>query len=218
MRTSKQEIITIPNSKILATNIINYSTSIQQNEGVIVHSTITIGYDVPWRKVHKALLKAADQIETISKEPKPFVLQTALNDFYVAYEINAYVTSVKTIIGTQSKLNEHIQDVFRDEGIEIMSPHYNAWRNGEDITIPKKGKEDRSFKAEQVDDHTPELDQQEKEEKAQAKKQAKAPKTEVPKSFSDLIQKVTQDDSKNIEEGKKSEEDPSDSSSIKKEK
>lgn len=194
LRTSKQEIITIPNSKILATNIINYSTSIQENDGVIVHSKITIGYDVPWRKVHKALLKAADNIETISKDPKPFVLQTSLDDFYVGYEINAYVTNIKTIIGTQSKLNENIQDVFRDEGIEIMSPHYNAWRGGEESTIPKKVKEDKTFKAEQVDDHTPELDQQTEEEAKLAKKKAKAPKSEAPKSFTDLIQKVTKED------------------------
>ena len=194
LRTSKQEIITIPNSKILSTNIINYSTSIQENDGVIIHNSVTIGYDVPWRKVHKALLKAADQIDTIAKDPKPFVLQTSLEDFYVSYEINAFVTNVKTLIGTQSTLNEKIQDVFREEGIEIMSPHYSSWRNGEETTIPKKVKEDDSFKAEQVDDHTPELDEQTEQEEKLAKEQAKKKKTEVPKSFSDLIEKVTSEE------------------------
>ncbi len=200
LRTSKQEIITIPNSKILNTNIINYSTSIQENDGVIIHNKVTIGYDVPWRKVHKALLKAADQIDTIAKDPKPFVLQTSLDDFYVAYEINAFVTNVKTLIGTQSTLNEQIQDVFRDEGIEIMSPHYSSWRNGEEITIPKKVKEDYSFKVEQVDDHTPELDEQTEQEEKLAKEQAKKKKTEAPKSFSDLIEKVTSEEDSQEEE------------------
>lgn len=206
LRTSKQEIITIPNSKILNTNIINYSTSIQENDGVIIHNTVTIGYDVPWRKVHKALLKAADQIETIAKDPKPFVLQTSLDDFYVAYEINAYVTSTKTIIGSQSTLNECIQDVFRDEGIEILSPHFKAWRDGSEETIPKKGKEDYTFQAEQVDDHTPELDQQKKDEKKLAKEKAKTPKTEATKSFSEIIDKVIKSD-KNEEVGEPRDED-----------
>lgn len=194
LRTAKQEIITIPNSKILNTNIINYSISIQENDGVVVHSTITIGYDVPWRKVHKALIKATVGIDTIAQEPKPFVLQTSLDDYYVAYEINAYVTNVKTIIGTQSKLHENIQDVFRDEGIEIMSPHYHSWRNGEETTIPKRVKEDYTYKAEQVDDHTPELDQQKHEEAIQEKESSNTKKEDVPKSFIDLIEKVTNDD------------------------
>ena len=194
LRTSKQEIITIPNSKILNTNIINYSISIQENDGVIVHCKVTIGYDVPWRIVHKALLKSADNIDTISKDPKPFVLQTSLDDFYVEYEINAYVTDVKSIIGTHSKLHENIQDVFRDENIEILSPHYKSWRNGEDSTIPKIVKEDFTFKAEQVDDNTPELDEQRELEEEKAKESAKAPKESPPKSFSDLIEKVTKDD------------------------
>lgn len=195
LRTAKQEIITIPNAKILNTNIINYSTSIQENDGVVVHSKITIGYEVPWRKIHKALLKATEGIDTIAQEPAPFVLQTALSDYYVEYEINAYVTNVKTIIGTHSKLHQNIQDVFRDEGIEIMSPHYHSWRNGESSTIPKKVKEDYTFKAKQVDDHTPELDQQTKEEEeAQAKKASQNKKSETPKSFIDLIDKVTNED------------------------
>ncbi|MFT6801014.1 MAG: small-conductance mechanosensitive channel [Salibacteraceae bacterium] len=195
LRTSKQEIITIPNSKILNTNIINYSISIQENDGVVVHSTITIGYDVPWRKVHKALLKATEGIETISQDPIPFVLQTSLDDYYVAYEINAYVTNVKTIIGTQSKLHENIQDVFRDEGIEILSPHYRSYRSGEKITIPKIVKEDFTYKADQVDDHTPELDQQKEDEAEHLKETAKSKKEEPPKSFIDLIGKVTNEDS-----------------------
>jgi len=190
VRTSKQEIVTIPNSKILNTNTINYSISIQENDGVIVHNSVTLGYDVPWRKVHKALLKATESIESIAKEPKPFVLQTSLDDFYVSYEINAYIIDVKTIIGTESKLNENIQDVFRDEGIEILSPHYKSWRDGQQITIPKKVKEDYTFKTEQVDDHTPELDLQKEEEEQIAKEKAKTIKKEMPKSFSEMIGEV----------------------------
>ena len=198
LRTAKQEIITIPNSKILNTNIINYSTSIQENDGVIVHNTITIGYDVPWRKIHKALLSATEGIESIATNPKPFVLQTSLNDFYVSYEINAYVTDVKTIIGTQSRLNENIQNIFRKEQIEILSPHYKAWRDGQESTIPKKVKEDYTFKTQRVDDHTPELDQQIEKELKEAEEKSKKPKSKMPSNLVEMIDQV--DDSIKKEE------------------
>jgi small-conductance mechanosensitive channel len=190
LRTAKQEIITIPNSKILNTNIINFSTSIRENDGIIVHTKITIGYDVPWRRVHKALLTAADRVPTISKEPKPFVLQTALNDFNVEYEINAYVKDVKSIIGTRSHLNEVIQDVFRDENIEIMSPHYESLRDGSASTIPRVVKEDQTFKSETVEDNTPELDILQEQELEKELENKKLEKEKPPTNFADMLSKV----------------------------
>lgn len=165
IRTAKQEIVTIPNAKVLSANSINYSTSIQENDGIIVHNSVTIGYDVPWRKVHEALLEAASKIKNVSQEPEPFVMQLALKDFYVEYEINAYVKNVKAILGVQSELNANIQDVFRDYGIEVLSPHFEAQREGDESTIPKKDKSEKNFTKTEVTDHTPELDAQEEEEK-----------------------------------------------------
>jgi small-conductance mechanosensitive channel len=135
LRTIKNEEITIPNSAVLSGNTINYS-SISKNDGLIIHTTVTIGYDVPWRDMHQALIEAALKTEFISEEPIPFVLQTSLDDFFVSYQINAYTYESNKQASIYSELHRNIQDVCKEKGIEIMSPHYNAIRDGNKSTIP----------------------------------------------------------------------------------
>lgn len=135
LRTTKQEEITIPNSSVLSGNTINYSANVK-NDGLIIHTTVTIGYDVPWKDMHQALIDAALQTPEIQKQPQPFVLQTSLDDFYVSYQINAYVKNVNGLAGIYSGLHQNIQDVCNERGIEIMSPHYRALRDGNTSTIP----------------------------------------------------------------------------------
>lgn len=135
LRTIKNEIITIPNSAVLNGNTTNY-TSASKELGLIIHSSVTIGYDVPWPKVHSALNEAAERTEFLLKNPKPFVLQTSLEDFYVAYQINAYTREAQKQALIYSNLHQNIQDVFNEQGIEILSPHYRAARDGNMTTIP----------------------------------------------------------------------------------
>lgn len=137
IKTIKNEIITMPNSGVLSSHTMNYST-IQADSGVILHTTVTIGYDVHWRKVHEALIQAANSTNGILSQPKPFVLQKSLDDFYIAYEINGYTREVHHMSFIYSDLHANIQDVFAEHGIEIMSPHYRAVRDGASITIPAK--------------------------------------------------------------------------------
>jgi small-conductance mechanosensitive channel len=132
IRTIKNEEITIPNANILSGHTINYTSSSQY----IIHSTVTIGYDVPWRKVHEMLIEAAKRTQAVMKDPEPFVWQTSLDDWYVSYQINACTSYAKTIPETQSELNQHIQDVFFENGVEIMSPHYQTIRDGSAVCIP----------------------------------------------------------------------------------
>lgn len=133
--THKKEVVTIPNSNILSSTVINYSTS-NQDKGVIFHTTITIGYDAPWRKVHALMQEAAHRTEFVLQEPAPFVLQTSLDDFYVSYQLCVYTKNPEKQASINSALNSNIQDVFNENGVEIMSPHYRAERNGEQTTIP----------------------------------------------------------------------------------
>lgn len=137
LKTPKNEVITIPNSTILAGNTINYS-SIAKKEGLILYTTVTIGYDVPWKDMYAALIEAANRTEFLLKEPKPFVLQTSLDDFYVSYQINAITKTPKKQAITYSWLHQNIQDVCNERGIEIMSPHYRAERDGNKSTIPEE--------------------------------------------------------------------------------
>ncbi len=135
IRTIKNVDVTIPNSLVLGSHIINYSAS-AGDRGLILNTTVTIGYDAPWPEVHKALIAAALATEGVLPEPKPFVLQTALDDFYVSYEINAYTNQPNRMAVIYSNLHQNIQDTFNAAGIEITSPHYAALRDGNETTIP----------------------------------------------------------------------------------
>ncbi|WP_202797932.1 mechanosensitive ion channel domain-containing protein [Ochrovirga pacifica] len=137
LKTVKNEIITVPNSTILASNIINYTSNADEN-GLILHTTVTLGYDVPWKLVHETLITAALRTEALSKTPKPFVLQTSLDDYYVSYELNAYTKVVAKQALIYSELHQNIQDVCNENGIEILSPHYRATRDGNMTTIPSE--------------------------------------------------------------------------------
>jgi small-conductance mechanosensitive channel len=133
--TIKNEEITIPNSSVLSGNTINYSAK-SKSEGLIIHTTVTIGYGVPWKDMHQALIDAALRTEMIEKDPAPFVLQTSLGDFYVAYQINAYTREANKQATIYSWLHQNIQDVCNERGIEILSPHYRAERDGNSTSIP----------------------------------------------------------------------------------
>lgn len=135
VRTIKNEEITIPNSSVLSGNTTNFS-SFAKTDGLILHTTVTIGYDVPWRDTHSALLEAAHRTELVLKQPAPFVFQTSLDDFYVSYQLNAFTNESIGMARIYSELHQNIQDVFFERGIEIMSPHYRAARDGNMTTIP----------------------------------------------------------------------------------
>jgi small-conductance mechanosensitive channel len=136
VRTIKNVDVTIPNSMVLGSHIINFSSSAQER-GLILHATVTIGYDAPWRRVHELLIAAAEATEHILGEPKPFVLQTSLDNSYVTYELNAYTDQPNLMAAIYSELHEKIQDKFNEAGVEIMSPQYSAVRDGNKIAIPE---------------------------------------------------------------------------------
>ena len=135
VKTIKNEIITIPNSSVLSGNTTNY-TSETAEKGLILHTPVTIGYDVPWKDMHQVLIDAALKTDMILKDPMPFVLQTSLDDFYVSYQINAYTREASKQALIYSQLNQNIQDTCNERGIEILSPHYRAARDGNRVTIP----------------------------------------------------------------------------------
>ena len=138
IRTPKNELVTIPNSFIMSSHTVNYSAS-ARTYGLIIHAEVSIGYDVPWRKVHSLLLKAAQATQGVAADPEPFVLETELQDWYPVYQINAYITEADQLAQIYSNLYQSIQDVFAEADVEIMSPHYMAVRDGTETTIPKSG-------------------------------------------------------------------------------
>lgn len=137
LRTPKNELVTFSNGNVLTGSFVNYS-AMARKEGVILHTSITIGYDVPWRKVHDLLLGAARRTEHVLEQPAPFVLQTALNDFHVGYQVNAYTREANHMSAITSELHENIQDAFDEAGVEILSPAYAALRKGDASTVPPR--------------------------------------------------------------------------------
>lgn len=136
LRTPKNEVVTIPNSFIMSSHTVNYSASARQF-GLIIHTTVTIGYDAPWRQVHQLLINAARITPGVLEHPKPFVLETELQDYYPCYQINAYIKDADNLGQITSDLHQNIQDTFNEAGVEIMSPHYFASRDGSASTIPE---------------------------------------------------------------------------------
>ena len=135
VRTNKNVDVTVPNAMVLGSHIVNYS-SLARARGLVLHTTVTIGYDAPWRQVHQLLIDAAHRTAGILSDPPPFVLQTSLDDFYVSYELNAYSNDANGMAWIYSTLHANIQDCFNEAGVEIMSPHYRAQRDGSASTVP----------------------------------------------------------------------------------
>jgi small-conductance mechanosensitive channel len=136
MCTQKHEVITIPNGTVLGGVVVNYSAEARKG-GLIFHTVVTIGYSTPWRQIHELLTSAALGAEGVLRDPAPFVLQTALNDFYVSYELNAYTAKPRDMQNIYSVLHQNIQDRFNEAGVEINSPHYASLRDGNETTIPR---------------------------------------------------------------------------------
>jgi len=135
LENTKNEVISIPNSMTLTSHIINYSEQ-ARGAGLILYTSVTIGYDVPWPKVHELLISAALNTENIETEPEPFVLQKSLDDYSVNYQLNATTKDAVGMPRTHSNLNANILDAFNTAGVEIMSPMIVATRDGNELTIP----------------------------------------------------------------------------------
>ena len=142
IRTPKNEVVTIPNSFVMSSHTVNFSQSAREY-GLIIHSEVSIGYDVSWRTVNKLLVEAALNTPGVVDDPRPFVLSTSLSDWYPVYQVNAYIKDADRLAEIYSDLHQNIQDRFNEAGVEIMSPHYMAVRDGNASTIPpKEGEEE----------------------------------------------------------------------------
>lgn len=136
IKTRKNEVITIPNSNLMSSQTSNF-TFAAENYGVIVHTKVTIGYDMKHELIEGLLLAAAKSTRYLLQKPLPFVRVTSLDDFYVEYEINAYTHHTNHLSEIYSELHQHILDHFHGAGVEIMSPHIFAHRNDLELQIPK---------------------------------------------------------------------------------
>ncbi|MDX1612210.1 MAG: mechanosensitive ion channel family protein, partial [Candidatus Thermoplasmatota archaeon] len=135
IRTIKNVDVTVPNSQVLSSHVLNYSRS-TEDARFILTTEVSIGYDAPWRDVHELLKQAARETEGLLEDPEPFVLQTKLGDFSIVYELNAYTEKPEAMTRLRSNLHQHIQDTFAQAGVEILSPAHRAYRQQDEALPP----------------------------------------------------------------------------------
>jgi small-conductance mechanosensitive channel len=131
LRTPKNVELVLPNSHLLAAEVMNYS-SLSRTSGLILHTEVGIGYEIPWRQVEAMLTMAADRTAGLAREPRPFVLEKALGDFAITYELNVHTNNVARMAHLYAELHRHILDVFNEYGVQIMTPAYEG-----DPEVPK---------------------------------------------------------------------------------
>jgi small-conductance mechanosensitive channel len=151
VKTLKNEIVTIPNATIINTHLWNYTKN-TNDIGIILHTSVTIGYNIPWQKVNELLINAAKNTKLTLKDPAPFVLQKSLDDNYVGYEINVYTKQANKMPLIYSDLHRNILEAFNEADIEILSPRYVASRDGNASTVPPPSNPDLKNPVEKVMD------------------------------------------------------------------
>lgn len=155
LRSLRNEEITIPNGQATGTAIVNY-TRLAKESGLILHTQVTIGYDVDWRKVHALLIEAALRVTGVEREPAPWVLQRKLNDYYPTYELCCVTRDSHAQLRLYSDLHAEIQDAFSRAGVEILSPAYHAIRDANAQVLPQEPRGPReapgAFRLERADE------------------------------------------------------------------
>jgi len=137
IRTIKNVEVTLSNAMVLGAHMVNYSAAARSG-GLLLHTRVTIGYDVHWRRVSELLVAAAGDVDGLRSSPAPFVLKTSLDDSYVTYELNAYTDRVQEMSALGSELHEAILDRFHEAGVEIMSPYQASVGQRTGAAIPRE--------------------------------------------------------------------------------
>ncbi|HJW10030.1 MAG TPA: mechanosensitive ion channel domain-containing protein, partial [Holophagaceae bacterium] len=135
LRTLFNQVVTLPNSAIVSGAVINLS-ALAKDRGLRIFATTTLRYDAPWRKVHELMLEAASSVPGLREEPRPYVLQTSLNDSHVTYQVNVFMQEPELRPQALSALHAALQDAFNTAGLELLSPAYHALRDGNALTLP----------------------------------------------------------------------------------
>jgi small-conductance mechanosensitive channel len=135
--TARREEITIPNAVLAGATVTNYSR-LAGADGAVVATRVTIGYDAPWRQVHALLRLAAERTPGTRRTPVPQVVQGALSDFYVEYELRAHIERPEERFRVLSDLHAQIQDAFNEFGVQIMSPAFESQPDKPVIVPPSR--------------------------------------------------------------------------------
>jgi small-conductance mechanosensitive channel len=136
VETARREEITIPNQVLVSQTVTNFSRN-ADGVGVYTPTSVTIGYDAPWRQVRALLLRAAEQTAGVRPIPAPTVLQAGLEESYVRYTLLVALEDQKRRGPILDQLHANIQDAFNEHGVQIMTPGYEGDPDSPKI-VPKE--------------------------------------------------------------------------------
>ena len=121
--TRENYIVTVPNAVVVSGKIINLSAE-SADGGVNLTTSVTIGYDTPWRQVHALLELAARRTPGIDQQIAPVVRKLGLLDWYTSYELQVRLLPTTKLPDGRNALHSSIIDVFNEFGVQIMSPNF----------------------------------------------------------------------------------------------
>ena len=137
IQTPRNELVSIPNATVIGASVVNFSFSQREiKQPIAIATSVTLGYEVPWRTIHALMLRSARETTGVSDLQEPYVLQTALNDFHVSYEVTAFVSDPSRYRESLSELHGRLQDRFAEAGIEILSPAVQSLRGSVALSAP----------------------------------------------------------------------------------
>ena len=137
IQTPRNELVSIPNATVIGASVVNFSFSQREiKQPIAIATSVTLGYEVPWRTIHALMLQSARETTGVSDLQEPYVLQTALNDFHVSYEVTAFVSDPSRYRESLSELHGRLQDRFAEAGIEILSPAVQTLRGSIGVNTP----------------------------------------------------------------------------------
>ncbi|HEU4690130.1 MAG TPA: mechanosensitive ion channel domain-containing protein [Vicinamibacterales bacterium] len=125
LRTMRREEVTVPNAVMASERLINY-TRLAGTHGMLLSTSIAIGYGVPWQRVQQLLTDAAAATPGVAPEHPPRVLAWELSDFFVNYQLHTHLAAGADRIAVRAELNTRILDVFAAAGVQIMTPHFES--------------------------------------------------------------------------------------------
>ena len=121
--TRENYIVTVPNAVVVSGKIINLSAE-SADGGVNLTTSVTIGYDTPWRQVHALLELAARRTPGIDQQIAPVGRKLGLLDWYTSYELQVRLLPTTKLPDGRNALHSSIIDVFNEFGVQIMSPNF----------------------------------------------------------------------------------------------
>ena len=113
IQTENRELIAIPNVTFTLQPVV-----VARRSGVIVTSTLSLGYDAPHSVAEPLMLAAAAGAGL----EDPYSHVVSLGDFAVTYKVAGLLSDVERILTVRSELNRQLLDTLHGAGIEIVSP------------------------------------------------------------------------------------------------